>query len=212
MNWTLSPQQVFATSPIVPVMVIKRVEDAVPLAKALSAGGINVFEITLRTDAALQAIRAIATALPEAMTGAGTVLTPQQYDAAVEAGARFVISPGASTRLLEHAAKQSVPLIPGVATATEIMNAMDLGYDHLKFFPAEASGGASALKAISAPLPQVSFCPTGGVNVNNLADYQALDCVKTVGGTWMIPADAIDNQEWDRITELTKAALIAAAD
>ncbi|PWI31783.1 keto-deoxy-phosphogluconate aldolase [Vibrio albus] len=212
MNWTLSPQQVFATSPIVPVMVIKRVEDAVPLAKALSAGGINVFEITLRTDAALEAIQAIATALPDAMTGAGTVLTPNQYDAAVEAGAKFIISPGASTRLLEHAAKQSVPLIPGVSTATEIMNAMDLGYDHLKFFPAEASGGASALKAISAPLPQVSFCPTGGVNVNNLADYQALDCVKTVGGTWMIPAEAIDSQDWDRITELTKAALAAASN
>lgn len=208
MNWTISPQTVFAASPIVPVMVIKRVEDAVPLAKALLNGGISVFEITLRTDVALDAIREISVAFPEAMTGAGTVLTPQQYDAAVEAGAKFVISPGASTRLLEHAAKQNVPLIPGVSTATEIMNAMDLGYDHLKFFPAEASGGAKALKAISAPLPQVSFCPTGGINVNNLRDYQALSCVKTVGGTWMIPDDAIESKDWERITDLTKTALL----
>ncbi|EOW9344662.1 bifunctional 4-hydroxy-2-oxoglutarate aldolase/2-dehydro-3-deoxy-phosphogluconate aldolase [Vibrio diazotrophicus] len=209
MNWTISPQTVFAASPIVPVMVIKRIEDAVPLAKALLNGGISVFEITLRTDVALDAIREISMALPEAMTGAGTVLTPQQYDAAVEAGAKFVISPGASTRLLEHAATQNVPLIPGVSTATEIMNAMDLGYDHLKFFPAEASGGAKALKAISAPLPQVSFCPTGGINVNNLRDYQALSCVKTVGGTWMIPDDAIESKDWERITDLTKTALLS---
>lgn len=207
MNWILSPQAVFKASPIVPVMVIKRIEDAVPLAKALSVGGINVFEITLRTDVALAAIQEIATALPDAMTGAGTVLTPAQYDAAVEAGAKFIISPGASRRLLEHAAKRTVPLIPGVATATEIMNAMDLGYDHLKFFPAEANGGAKTLKAISAPLPQVSFCPTGGINAENQADYRALSCVKTVGGTWMIPEDVTENQQWDRITELTKAAL-----
>lgn len=209
MNWTISPQTVFAASPIVPVMVIKRIEDAVPLAKALLNGGISVFEITLRTDVALDAIREISAAFPDAMTGAGTALTPNQYDAAVEAGAKFVISPGASHRLLEYAAKQSVPLIPGVSTATEIMNAMDLGYDHLKFFPAEASGGAQALKAISAPLPQVSFCPTGGINVNNLNDYRALNCVKTVGGTWMIPDDAIESKDWERIEDLTKTALLA---
>ncbi|PJC85119.1 keto-deoxy-phosphogluconate aldolase [Vibrio sp. HA2012] len=210
MNWTLSPQAVFSASPIIPVMVIKHLEDAVPLAKALSDGGINVFEVTLRTDVALDAIRDIVSALPETMTGAGTVLTPQQYDAAVAAGATFVISPGASTRLLEHAAKHSVPLIPGVSTATEIMQAMDLGYDHLKFFPAEANGGVMALKAISAPLPQVSFCPTGGINEQNMPLYQSLDCVKTVGGTWMLPAEAIENKQWDRITELTRAALHTA--
>ncbi len=210
MNWTLSPQAVFSASPIIPVMVIKHLEDAVPLAKALSDGGINVFEVTLRTDVALDAIRDIVSALPETMTGAGTVLTPQQYDAAVAAGATFVISPGASTRLLEHAAKHSVPLIPGVSTATEIMQAMDLGYDHLKFFPAEANGGVMALKAISAPLPQISFCPTGGINEQNMPLYQSLDCVKTVGGTWMLPAEAIENKQWNRITELTRAALHTA--
>ncbi|MEF1289848.1 bifunctional 4-hydroxy-2-oxoglutarate aldolase/2-dehydro-3-deoxy-phosphogluconate aldolase [Vibrio sp. M260118] len=211
MNWSYSPKQVFATSPIVPVMVIEHVEDAIPLAKALAEGGINVFEITLRTDAAIESIRAIAQAMPESMVGAGTVLTPEQYDAVVEAGAKFVISPGAPARLLKHAASQSVTLIPGVSTPTEIMEAMDLGYDHLKFFPAEANGGAKALKAISAPLPQVSFCPTGGVNAENMAQYQALSCVKTVGGTWMIPADAIANKDWARITQLTKEAIAAAS-
>lgn len=210
MNWTITPAEVFATSPIVPVMVIKQVEDAVPLAKALLDGGISIFEVTLRTDAALDSIKAIAKAFPESMIGAGTVLTPAQYDQAVAAGAKFVISPGAGTQLLEHAAKNRVALIPGVATPTEIMNAMDLGYDHLKFFPAEANGGAKALQAISAPLAQVSFCPTGGVNAQNMADYRALKCVKTVGGTWMIPNEAIEQKNWSLITELTKQAIALA--
>lgn len=207
MNWNITPAEVFATSPIVPVMVIKQVEDAVPLAKALLDGGISIFEVTLRTDAALDSIKAIAEAFPDSMIGAGTVLTPEQYDQAVAAGAKFVISPGAGTQLLMHAAKNRVALIPGVATPTEIMNAMDLGYDHLKFFPAEANGGAKALQAISAPLAQVSFCPTGGVNAQNMADYRALKCVKTVGGTWMIPNKAIEQKNWSLITELTKQAI-----
>lgn len=211
MNWLHSPQQVFVSSPIVPVMVIDHVEDAVPLAKALSEGGINVFEITLRTDAALAAIRAIADEMPDSMVGAGTVLTPGQYDAVVEAGAKFVISPGAPSVLLQHAANHPVALIPGVSTPTEIMNAMNHGYDHLKFFPAEANGGAKALKAISAPLPQACFCPTGGINPNNIAEYQALSCVKTVGGTWMIPADAIKSKDWPRITQLTREAIAMAS-
>lgn len=210
MNWSLSPDKVFSASPIVPVMVIKDENDAVPLAKALAEGGINVFEITLRTEAALKAIKLISEAMPEALVGAGTVLTPQQYDAAVLAGSKFIISPGAPVRLLAHAVTGAAPLIPGVATATEIMTAMDLGYDHMKFFPAEANGGAKALKAISAPLPQVSFCPTGGISVANLKEYQALSCVKTVGGTWMIPADAIESKDWARITKLTIEAIEAA--
>ncbi|WP_428773944.1 bifunctional 4-hydroxy-2-oxoglutarate aldolase/2-dehydro-3-deoxy-phosphogluconate aldolase [Vibrio sp.] len=211
MNWTHSPQHIFAASPIVPVMVIQHRDDAVPLAKALAEGGINVFEITLRTEAALDAIELIAEAMPDSLVGAGTILTPEQYDAAVAAGAKFIISPGAPARLLQHAASQSVALIPGVSTPTEIMTAMDLGYDHLKFFPAEANGGAKALKAISAPLPQVSFCPTGGINAANLAEYQSLACVKTVGGTWMIPADAIAAKDWSRITELTREAIALAS-
>jgi 2-dehydro-3-deoxyphosphogluconate aldolase/(4S)-4-hydroxy-2-oxoglutarate aldolase len=192
-------------------MVINRVEDAVPLAQALADGGITVFEITLRTDAALASISAIIQAMPDALVGAGTILTTEQYDAAVDAGARFIISPGAPASLLRHAAGKSAPLIPGVATPTEIMSALELGYDHLKFFPAEANGGAKALKAISAPLPQARFCPTGGISAANLAEYQALSCVKTVGGTWMIPADAIANQEWSHITQLTRDAVAAAS-
>lgn len=208
MSWQIQPAAVFAASPVVPVMVIQRVEDAVPMAKALAAGGITVFEITLRTPAALDAIRAIAEALPETLVGAGTVLTPEQYDAVVAAGAKFVISPGYTRTLLEHAKKGSAPLIPGVATPSEIMTALELGYDHLKFFPAEANGGAPALKAIAAPLAQVKFCPTGGVSVKNVAEYVALGCVATVGGTWMLPADAIEAGDWDQITALTKEAVV----
>ncbi len=207
MSWQIQPAAVFAASPVVPVMVIQRVEDAVPMAKALAAGGITVFEITLRTPAALDAIRAIAEALPETLVGAGTVLTPEQYDAVVAAGAKFVISPGYTRTLLEHAKKGSAPLIPGVATPSEIMTALELGYDHLKFFPAEANGGAPALKAIAAPLAQVKFCPTGGVSVKNVAEYVALGCVATVGGTWMLPVDAIEAGDWDQITALTKEAV-----
>jgi len=207
MSWQVEPAAVFAASPVVPVMVIKRVEDAVPMAKALAEGGITVFEITLRTPAALDAIRAIAQALPDTLVGAGTVLTPEQYDAAVEAGAKFIISPGYTRTLMEHAKQGSAPLIPGVATPSEIMTALELGYDHLKFFPAEANGGAAALKAIAAPLAQVKFCPTGGVSPKNVADYVALGCVATVGGTWMLPADAIDSGDWATITALTKEAV-----
>ncbi|MEJ6080650.1 bifunctional 4-hydroxy-2-oxoglutarate aldolase/2-dehydro-3-deoxy-phosphogluconate aldolase [Vibrio sp. 1-Bac 57] len=207
MNWTISPEQVFACSPVVPVMVINNVADAVPMAKALAAGGISVFEVTLRTEAAVEAIRAIATAMPEAMIGAGTVINTQQYDAAVAAGAKFVISPGYSISLLEYAKTGIAPLIPGVSTPSEIITALELGYDHLKFFPAEANGGAAALKAIAAPLPQVRFCPTGGINPGNVADYMALNCVATVGGSWMIPNDAIESGDWAKVTELSKQAV-----
>ena len=207
MNWTISPAAVFSASPVVPVMVINNVADAVPMAKALAAGGITVFEVTLRTDAALDAIRAIAKAMPEAMIGAGTIINTAQYDAAVAAGAKFVISPGYSSVLLAHATQGTAPLIPGVSTPSEIITALELGYDHLKFFPAEANGGAPALKAMAAPLPQVRFCPTGGVSPKNVADYMALSCVATVGGSWMLPNDAIESGDWARITELSKQAV-----
>ncbi len=212
MNWIISPEQVFACSPIVPVMVINNVADAVPMAKALAAGGITVFEVTLRTEAALEAIRAIAAAMPEAMVGAGTVINTRQYDAAVAAGGKFVISPGYSKTLLEHAAKGSVPLIPGVATPSEIITALELGYNHLKFFPAEANGGAAALKAIAGPLPQVRFCPTGGVGPDNVADYMKLNCVATVGGSWMIHNDVIAEGNWGKVTELAKQAVSLIAN
>lgn len=207
MNWNLSPAAVFAASPLVPVMVIDDLNQAVPMTQALAAGGITVYEVTLRTPAALQAIKAIREALPNALVGAGTVLNPQQYDAAVEAGAQFVISPGCTVELLQHVRQQAVPLIPGVATPSEIMTAYSLGYDHLKFFPAEANGGAPALKAISAPLPQIRFCPTGGISPKNVHDYLALSCVGTVGGSWMLPADALKQGDWQRVTQLSKEAV-----
>ncbi|MGL4546287.1 MAG: bifunctional 4-hydroxy-2-oxoglutarate aldolase/2-dehydro-3-deoxy-phosphogluconate aldolase [Plesiomonas sp.] len=207
MNWTVSPADVFATSPVVPVMVINHVADAVPMAKALADGGITVFEVTLRTDAALDAIRAIADAMPEAMIGAGTVINPEQYDAAVAAGAKFIISPGCTRELLDHAKQHSTPLIPGVATPSEVMQALAQGYTHLKFFPAEANGGVTALKAIAAPLPQVRFCPTGGVSPKNVHDYLSAKCVATVGGSWMLPADAIAAHDWATITRLSAEAV-----
>ncbi len=210
MDWKHLPEKIFAHSPIIPVMVIHDIEDAVPLAQALAKGGIDVFEITLRTPVAIDAIKAIAEAMPNSLVGAGTVLTTEQYDQCVEAGAKFIISPGAPSYLLQHAASKSIPLIPGVSTPTEIMTALDLGYDHLKFFPAEANGGVKTLKAISAPLPQISFCPTGGITAQNIADYQQLSCVKTVGGTWMIPANAIEAKNWEAITQLTKEAVDCA--
>lgn len=205
--WKINPQDVFNASPVVPVMVIERVEDAVPMARALLAGGIRVFEITLRTPIALEAIRQIVKAMPDAMVGAGTVLNCQQYDAAVAAGAKFVISPGMTAALLAHAKKGEAPLIPGVSSASEIMQALECGYQQLKFFPAEANGGAKALAAISAPLPSVSFCPTGGINPSNVAQYTALPCVATVGGSWMLPKEAIDNGQWDIITTLSSDAI-----
>ncbi|MFM2481878.1 bifunctional 4-hydroxy-2-oxoglutarate aldolase/2-dehydro-3-deoxy-phosphogluconate aldolase [Celerinatantimonas sp. YJH-8] len=205
---SVTAAQVFAASPIVPVMVIKHVEDALPLAKALADGGITVFEITLRTDAALGAIKAISDAMPEAIVGAGTIINPEQFDDAVNAGAQFIISPGFSPELLEHSLKhQTVPYIPGVATASEMITALSYGLDHLKFFPAEANGGAPVLKAVSAALPQITFCPTGGVKESNLSNYLSLPCVGTVGGTWMIPQDAIEAKQWDKITELSKQAV-----
>ncbi|TDQ59761.1 2-dehydro-3-deoxyphosphogluconate aldolase/(4S)-4-hydroxy-2-oxoglutarate aldolase [Mesocricetibacter intestinalis] len=212
MQWVVSPAAVFAASPIVPVMVIKRLEDALPMAQALSEGGINVFEITLRTPVALDAIRLVSEAMPQALVGAGTVISAEQYDQAVAAGAKFVISPGATAALLKHAAKSSVALIPGTATPSEMMAALELGYDHVKFFPAEANGGAAALKAISAPLPQLRVCPTGGVSPKNLADYLALSCVATVGGSWMIPNDAVAQQDWQKVAALSREAVKLATD
>ncbi|MGF1803816.1 bifunctional 4-hydroxy-2-oxoglutarate aldolase/2-dehydro-3-deoxy-phosphogluconate aldolase [Aliivibrio sifiae] len=207
MSWNLSPSDVFSASPVVPVMVIEQLEDAVPMAQALAAGGINVFEITLRTAVALEAITAIRKAMPKALVGAGTVISTQQYDQAVEAGAQFIISPGFTPSLLAHAKTADTPLIPGVATPSEVIRAIELGYAHLKFFPASAFGGPSVLKAMAAPLPQVQFCPTGGINPQNVNDYTALDCVATVGGSWMLPKEAIANKDWAQVTKLAKEAV-----
>ncbi|MGL4475095.1 MAG: bifunctional 4-hydroxy-2-oxoglutarate aldolase/2-dehydro-3-deoxy-phosphogluconate aldolase [Shewanella sp.] len=206
-NWTLQPQDVFSRSPIVPVMVINKIEHAVPLAKALVAGGISVLEVTLRTPCALEAIRKIAEEVPEALVGAGTILTELQLQQAVDAGSQFVITPGATPALLKAAMAGTVPLIPGVASISEVMAGMDLGYTHFKFFPAEASGGVNALKAFAGPLADIRFCPTGGITPNSYRDYLALANVDCIGGSWIAPTDAMDAGDWQRITDLCKSAL-----
>ncbi|MBV7316338.1 bifunctional 4-hydroxy-2-oxoglutarate aldolase/2-dehydro-3-deoxy-phosphogluconate aldolase [Shewanella sp. NIFS-20-20] len=206
-NWTLQPQDVFSRSPIVPVMVINNIEHAVPLAKALVAGGISVLEVTLRTACSLEAIRQIATEVPEALVGAGTILTEEQLQQAVDAGAQFAITPGATPALLKAAMAGTVPLIPGVASISEVMVGMDLGYTHFKFFPAEASGGVNALKAFAGPLADIRFCPTGGITPSSYRDYLALANVDCIGGSWIAPTDAMDAGDWQRITDLCKSAL-----
>ncbi|MBM7070781.1 bifunctional 4-hydroxy-2-oxoglutarate aldolase/2-dehydro-3-deoxy-phosphogluconate aldolase [Shewanella sp. 202IG2-18] len=206
-NWSIQPAEVFACSPVVPVMVINKIEHAVPLAKALVAGGIKVLEVTLRTECALAAIAKIKAEVPDAMVGAGTVLNEEQLAHAVNAGSEFIITPGATTHLLEVAMKGNVPLIPGVASISEVMKGMDLGYTHFKFFPAEASGGVKALKAFSGPLSNIRFCPTGGITPDSYKDYLALPNVECIGGSWIAPTDAMESGDWERITQLCKEAL-----
>jgi 2-dehydro-3-deoxyphosphogluconate aldolase/(4S)-4-hydroxy-2-oxoglutarate aldolase len=209
-NWKLSPEQVFSAGPVVPVLVIKKVEHAVPLAKALIAGGISVLEVTLRTDAALESIKVIAEQVPDALIGAGTVTNAAQLKQVEEAGALFAISPGMTSDLLRAGKESSIALIPGVSSTSELMNGSDFGYTHLKFFPAEASGGIKALKAISGPFPDVVFCPTGGISPNNYLDYLALLNVRCAGGSWLAPDDAVESGDWQRITDLAKAAVEGA--
>ena len=206
-NWSLQPQDIFKRSPIVPVMVINKLEHAVPLAKALVAGGISVLEVTLRTPCALEAITKIAKEVPEALVGAGTILNEEQLDQAVSAGAQFIITPGATVELLKAAMDGNVPLIPGVASISEVMAGMALGYRHFKFFPAEASGGVSALKAFSGPLADIRFCPTGGITPSSYKDYLALPNVDCIGGSWIAPTDAMEQGDWARITQLCKDAI-----
>jgi 2-dehydro-3-deoxyphosphogluconate aldolase/(4S)-4-hydroxy-2-oxoglutarate aldolase len=206
-NWSIQPQDIFKLSPIVPVMVINKIEDAVPLARALVAGGITVLEVTLRTPCALEAITKIAKEVPEALVGAGTILNESQLKQAVEAGAQFVITPGATTDLLKAAMAGTVPLIPGVSSISEVMAGMELGYTHFKFFPAEASGGVSALKAFSGPLANIRFCPTGGITPSSYKDYLALSNVDCIGGSWIAPTDAMEQGDWQRITQLCKDAI-----
>lgn len=210
-NWKISAEEVFTQGPVVPVLVIKEVEHAVPLAKALIAGGIRVLEVTLRTPAALDAIRKIAQEVPDALIGAGTVTNEQQLKQVEEAGALFAISPGMTSDLLRAGNESSIALIPGISSTSELMNGIDFGYTHFKFFPAEASGGIKALKSISGPFPQVIFCPTGGISPNNYLDYLALGNVRCAGGSWLAPDDAVESGDWGRITELAKQAVQGAA-
>ena len=192
-------------APVVPVLVIDDAASAADLARALVAGGLPALEVTLRTPAALDAIRAMA-AVPGGVVGAGTLLTPADVKAAKEAGARFGVSPGATPRLIDACADHGLPLLPGAATATEVMTLLEFGYTVQKFFPAEASGGAPALKAIGAPIPQVRFCPTGGVGLANAGAYLGLSNVICVGGSWVAPANLVAAGDWARITALSAEA------
>jgi 2-dehydro-3-deoxyphosphogluconate aldolase/(4S)-4-hydroxy-2-oxoglutarate aldolase len=197
--------RICALAPVVPVLVIERADDAAPLARALVAGGLTALEVTLRTPVALEAIRAMAE-VPGGVVGAGTLLTPADVRAARAAGARFGVSPGATDRLLAACEDEGLPLLPGAATATEVMALLERGYTVQKFFPAEASGGAAALSAIGAPIPQVRFCPTGGIGPKNVGDYLSLGNVLCVGGSWVAPKDRVAAADWTGIEALARAA------
>jgi 2-dehydro-3-deoxyphosphogluconate aldolase/(4S)-4-hydroxy-2-oxoglutarate aldolase len=192
-------------APIIPVIVIEEVETARPLAEALIAGGLPVLEVTLRTDAALEAISAMA-GIDGGHVGAGTLLSPDDVLAAKEAGATFGVSPGATDALLRSCEDEGLPILPGAVTASEAMTLLARGYDMLKFFPAETSGGAAALRALGGPLPQISFCPTGGITAENAPDYLALDNVLCAGGSWVVPPALVRARAWDEIEALARAA------
>jgi len=198
--------ELLAGTPVIPVLTLEGPETAVPLARALVEGGLAVLEITLRTDAALDAARAIMAEVEDAVVGIGTVLTPAQMRAGRRAGARFAVSPGTSPRLLAAAAEEEMPYLPGVASASEIQALLERGYDQLKFFPAEALGGVAALKALAAPFRQVRFCPTGGIDAQKARDYLALEAVPAVGGSWVAPAALIAARDWRAIASLAREA------
>jgi 2-dehydro-3-deoxyphosphogluconate aldolase/(4S)-4-hydroxy-2-oxoglutarate aldolase len=202
----LDIQQVMTTSPVIPVLVIQKLEDAVPLARALYMGGLKVLEITLRTECALAAITAIKKQLPEAIVGAGTVVDGETLKAAEKAGAEFFVSPGTNESLLGAAKETDIPLLPGVSTPSEAMRLYEQGYTALKFFPAEAAGGTPMLKSIAGPLPQLTFCPTGGINPQNAPDYLALANVRCIGGSWMAPAKLVAEQNWQIIENMAREA------
>ncbi|MFP6066199.1 bifunctional 4-hydroxy-2-oxoglutarate aldolase/2-dehydro-3-deoxy-phosphogluconate aldolase [Helicobacter pylori] len=200
--------EVLQISPIVPVVVIENIKDAVPLAQSLIEGGIPIIEVTLRSSCALEAIELIAKNVPKMRVGAGTILNLTQLEQAQNRGAEFLISPGLTIKLLEHAKKKNMPLIPGVSSSSEVMQALELGYNALKFFPAEYCGGVKLLNAFNGPFKGVKFCPTGGISADNMRSYLNLENVLCVGGSWLTPKDLIQNKEWDKITEICKRALV----
>ncbi|EJC08627.1 bifunctional 4-hydroxy-2-oxoglutarate aldolase/2-dehydro-3-deoxy-phosphogluconate aldolase [Helicobacter pylori] len=199
--------EILQISPIVPVVVIENIKDAVPLAQSLIEGGIPIIEVTLRSNCALEAIELIAKNVPKMRVGAGTILNLTQLEQAQNRGAEFLISPGLTIKLLEHAKKKDMPLIPGVSSSSEVMQALELGYNALKFFPAEYCGGVKLLNAFNGPFKGVKFCPTGGISTDNMRSYLALENVVCVGGSWLTPKDLVQNKEWDKITEICKRAL-----
>ncbi len=199
--------EVLQISPIVPVVVIENIKDAVPLAQSLVEGGIQIIEVTLRSSCALEAIELIAKNAPKMRVGAGTILNPTQLEQAQNRGAEFLISPGLTIKLLEYAKKKDMPLIPGVSSSSEVMQALELGYNALKFFPAEYCGGVKLLNAFNGPFKGVKFCPTGGISTDNMHSYLNLENVLCVGGSWLTPKHLIQNKEWDKITGICKRSL-----
>lgn len=204
---TFSARQVMQDAPVIPVIVLNDVAHAVPMARALLAGGIRMLEVTLRTPQALACIEAIARAVPEAVVGAGTVRTSADARAASNAGARFAVSPGYTSKVAQACRDFGLPLLPGVATGSEIMQAQEDGFTELKFFPAMQAGGPAMIKAWSGPFFDVSFCPTGGVSLQNAAEFLALPNVLCVGGSWLVPAQALAQGDWAGITQLAKDTL-----
>lgn len=194
-------------SPVIPVLTIERLEDAVPLGRALVDGGLQVLEITLRTPNALRAIEALSHALPQALIAAGTVTTPEQLIAAQRAGAKLAVSPGLTDALARAAHSCALPLLPGIATASELMSARDAGFGCFKFFPAEAAGGIKLLQALAGPFPEALFCPTGGISPDNAPAYLALCNVACIGGSWLTPAQALKAGDWAHIRSLAEAAV-----
>lgn len=210
-SWSRQPGEILRQGPVVPVLVVPRLEQAVPLARALVDGGLRVLEITLRTEAALDAIAAVAREVPGAIVGAGTVTRADELEAVAAAGGVFAISPGLTPDLLGAAARGPIPLIPGIATASELMIGLQHGYDHFKFFPAGPAGGVPMLRALAGPFPGVTFCPTGGIGVDDYLEYLALPNVACVGGSWVAPAAAVERGEWDAIRALARAAVAGAS-
>ena len=203
---SLSALGVVRDAPVIPVIVLHNVAHAVPMARALLAGGIRMLEVTLRTPAALECIAAIAREVPAAVVGAGTVRSASDARSASHAGARFLVSPGLTGAVAQASRDAKLPLLPGVATASDIMQAQEEGLQALKFFPALQAGGLAMLKAWQGPFGDVLFCPTGGISTRNAADFLALANVACVGGSWLVPQDALEQGDWARITALARAA------
>ena len=202
----MSIEKILASAPVVPVVVIEKLEDAAPLARALYNGGLKPLEITLRTPIAAEAVKLMKAEVPEAYVGTGTVVDKASFEASVAAGADFMVSPGVNDELLALAKETDIPFLPGAATPSEVMKLASHGFKFLKFFPAEAAGGTAMIKSIGGPLPQVTFCPTGGISLATAPNYLALSNVICVGGTWMLDKKLIENKDWQAIETLARQA------
>jgi 2-dehydro-3-deoxyphosphogluconate aldolase/(4S)-4-hydroxy-2-oxoglutarate aldolase len=206
MNSPLNIRAIMAVSPVMPVIVLDDADDAVPLAKALVAGGVRVLEVTLRTAAAIESVKRIVAEVPEAITGVGTIVTPSDVDAAIDAGAAFGVSPGSPDGLLAHIKSRGMSFLPGTMNPTDVMRVLGFGFDAMKLFPAQQAGGIGMLKALNGPLPQARFCPTGGIDAHNAAEFLALPNVGCVGGSWLAPPSLVAKKDWATIEQLAREA------